>query len=104
MLLLLLLTAVIVPVCVLLIFHPDYEDGFFGRIGLTLIGIAGFARLVSVFGDAHPVTPIGMVLWLGVAIFLVRHCWRFLRRGHYHPTPYQAKSNATAGKRASESK
>lgn len=67
--------------CVALVFHPDYDDGLFGRAGLVCIGVTAFARvmLVLTVGFPHP-TPVGVLLWLGVALFLGRHTWCFLLR------------------------
>jgi hypothetical protein len=92
-------TAPLTAICIHLVFHPQYEDGFFGRLGLSGIGITAFARAVSVFSDAHPITPIGMVLWVSLSIFLLRHWWRFThRRALWESRTHPAHPERTSGK------
>ena len=85
-------------VCIYLVLHREYEDGFIGRIGLALISIAAFARFATTLGGGDfPITTIGLVLWIGVALFFVRHWYRFVNRSKRHP--YLAQPRETAGKR-----
>lgn len=74
------LCALIVGViCVFLVLHPQYNDGLFGRLGLVIIGISAFARAANLFtGDSPPVSNIGAMLWIGLAIFLSRHLSIFM--------------------------
>lgn len=67
-------------VCTLLVLHPQYNDGFIGRFGLTLIAIAGFARAATIIsGTSHDVSNVGALLWVGLSIFMLRHLSNFYR-------------------------
>ena len=68
-------------VCTLLVLHPQYNDGIIGRLGLTLIAIAAFARAATVIsGTSYTVSNVGAMLWIGLAIFMLRHLNNFYRR------------------------
>jgi hypothetical protein len=65
-------------VCTLLVLHPKYNDGILGRLGLSAIAIAGFARAATVLsGASYEVSNVGALLWIGLAIFLLRHFRNF---------------------------
>lgn len=69
---------------VMFVLHRDYEDGMLGRLALSMIGLAAVARFLSgcdalVAGQAMSVTAVGSLLWFGVALFLSRHAWRFMK-------------------------
>ena len=75
-------------VCAVLIFHNDYEDGLFGRFGLALIGTACAVRVLGAIAAIETWTPIhispmGLMLYTGIAIFLGRHLYRFLSYKRY---------------------
>lgn len=96
-----LFTAVVLAVSLVLVFHSDYEDGLVGRLGLALIAFAaysGFMRILDREFQAY-VSPVWLLLWAGLALFLLRHLWRFLRwhrtgEGDWRGTD----ARATAGK------
>lgn len=71
----------VAAVCVILVLHKDYEDGLVGRISLSFIGVAGVARAMQLIASEfdRAVSPIGVLLWIGLAIFFARHLYRFLR-------------------------
>lgn len=71
----------VLVVSVVLVLHPDYEDGLVGRIGLALIGIAALARVLGILTSEHPrqFSSIALMLWIGLALFMLRHAWRFMR-------------------------
>ena len=64
-----------------LVFSCEYEDGFFGRIALVLISVS--QAIVAMDGlqgsDYGNVLMTTLVLQLGVALFFMRHIYRFLR-------------------------
>lgn len=67
-------------ICVILVLHPQYNDGLFGRIGLSIMGIAAFARTVNLLSeDNTPVSNIRAMLWIGLALFLARHFTIFMK-------------------------
>ena len=73
--------SIVFAVCVVLVFHKDYEDGLIGRLALALIGIASLARIIGILESGFEVrlSPITITLWTGLAIFFGRHIYRFLR-------------------------
>ena len=76
-------TAVLI-ISLVLVFHPEYEDGLLGRFALCLICMAAFA-LGSNIIDADFAAQFnrpGIMLWMGICIFLCRHFYRFMRWRH----------------------
>ena len=74
---------VVLCACTVLVFHKDYASGFVGSIGLALIAVSATARLVILLENGiSPVRipNIGVVLWIGLALFLGRLLWKFLNR------------------------
>jgi hypothetical protein len=64
-----------------LVFHPEYDDGLFGRLGMAMITFVAVARILKLFDDIPDyVTPNMLVLYAGLAMFFGRHTYRFLRR------------------------
>ena len=65
----------------ILVFHKEYEDGLIGRFALSLMALAGIGRAVGILESDFEfrVTPQGAMIWLGAALFLGRHFYRFLR-------------------------
>ena len=73
--------ALVASCCVILIFNTHYDDGFFGRLGLCCIALVACSRVFSVLLNIGQTTPpMGILLWLGLALFLIRHTARFLKR------------------------
>ena len=73
--------AAVLSCCFILVFNRDYDDGFFGRLGLTGIALVACSRIFSVLhGDPNQTSPMGVLLWAGLALFLVRHTSSFLKR------------------------
>lgn len=73
---------VVLVVCTVLVFHPEYEDGLFGRVALAIMAIASLTRCMELMEEGftrRPFGPVAVVLWFGLAIFLARHLYRFLR-------------------------
>lgn len=73
--------AAIAAVAAFLVLNCEYEDGFVGRVALVIMFIAGAAIAAEAFieGDEYDIRPANMAMFLGVAIFMVRHAYRFLR-------------------------
>ena len=90
--------AVVAVVCWIFVFHKEYEDGLFGRIGLIVMAFASMARVAAlVEADfVMPFNPIAAALWTGLALFLGRQLWRFLRL-HRHPDDWRKPNAATTG-------
>jgi hypothetical protein len=69
---------VIAAVCALLVFVRAYPDGLWGRVALVLMALASLLPLLEVFeGVEHQVLPSTLVMHIGIALFLMRHWWRF---------------------------
>lgn len=69
-------------VSTVLVFHPDYEDGLVGRLALGLMAMASYVRFAELLEDNFTHRPFGtvaVVLWFGLALFMARHLYRFLR-------------------------
>lgn len=91
--------SLVLTCCLSLIFFRDYEDGVIGRVGLSLIGLGALGRILSTFDT--PVSNIGVLVWAGMALFLCRHLYRFLRwrkHGAYAWRP--TRSEQAPGKQA----
>ena len=77
--------ALISVMCIALILSPNYHDGFFGRLGLALITVGTgvgmvFRDVVEFMDGTHDyfsVSHSGLMILLGLTIFLVRHLYRF---------------------------
>lgn len=76
-------------ICTVLVLHRDYEDGFFGRVGLAFIALACSALAMQLVVKAltrwledidRPVgvNPALALLMIGLASFFGRHLRRFL--------------------------
>lgn len=99
---------IVAVVCLVLVLHQDYEDGFLGRAALGIISTLSFlicARLIlGWLGEIdHAVSPGRALLWLALAVFFARHLWRFERRRDSPERPWHAASpRASAGKRKAD--
>lgn len=60
--------------------NKEYDDGVFGKAILIAMIIAAGVNIAYVFEsggfDPAPTTVVG---WAGLALFLIRHSYRFLR-------------------------
>ena len=72
---------VVMAVCIILVFHKQYEDGLIGRIALGFIAVCAFARIAGLLegGIEAYVSAVGAVLWIALAAFFGRHLYRFMR-------------------------
>ena len=68
--------------CFFLLFARDYHAGAFGTAGLGLVALAALGRLAGLWdrGLESYVSPQGVMLWLGLALFLGRHVLKFACR------------------------
>ena len=92
---------VVLVVCIALVLHKDYEDGLIGRLALATIGLASMGRLSSILerGWDTYVSHVGVMLWVGLSIFLARHLYYFLRRRYGWGGVWRESNRAqTAGK------
>lgn len=74
---------VVTAVCIILMLHPEYEDGLIGRLGLGFIALAAMARFLGaadalIHGEVLRLSPLAMTLWIGMTLFLGRHMYRFM--------------------------
>lgn len=82
----------IAAISVFLICHKEYEDGIFGRLALIVLSL-GNGVIVSdwlVDGTEYSVLPSTFLTQLGTALFLSRHCYRFMKwrsQGEYQWRP-----------------
>jgi len=78
-------------ICVALVAHPQYEDGLLGRFALGAIALAE----LSVFWDSafsgryyNGMLNTTVVIQAGLALFFVRHFYRFIAAVHFGRTDY----------------
>ena len=70
---------IVACICIFLVFHEDYEDGMIGRLALSLMGLSASGRVLQLSDNhAWQVSNIGLVLWIGLALFLGQTMYRFL--------------------------
>lgn len=74
--------SVVLGVCLLFVFHKDYDTGLIGAIGFGMVATAALIRLTGALERPDTVTvgPIGLFVWIGLALALGRMAWKFLRR------------------------
>jgi len=72
--------AAILAASCFLMWSKNYEDGVVGHAGLIGMAIATFVVLYSaVKGTQYDFQPSSIVLFVSIAIFMVRHAYRFVR-------------------------
>lgn len=99
--LLFLASTIVSSICLVLVFHREYEDGLIGRIALATISIVSFCRAVQIWESDFDLelTPIANILWLALTVFFARHLYRFLRWHRCGDHEWRsADPPATAGK------
>ena len=75
-------SSVVLAISLVLIFHHEYHDGLVRRIGLALIGLAAWLRVLDLLqsGLEHrPFSKMAILVWVGMAIFLADHFYNFLK-------------------------
>lgn len=87
---LVLISAGVVAVCsIYLTLHPEYHSGLFGTLGLGMMCLGAAARVGQLMErcmssgyecEAVRITPLTVLVWCGLALFMGRHCWRFFKR------------------------
>lgn len=72
---------IIAVVSTFLIMHCQYEDGIIGRLSLIALAFANGLIVVDwyVSGSQYDVLPNTVLSQCGMAAFLMRHVYRFLR-------------------------
>ena len=74
-------SASVAAMCILLILHPAYRNRLVRLCGLSIIAIVGFARAGAlVIGDGPTLTPLGVLLWLGLFLFFLSHVCSLVKR------------------------
>lgn len=74
-------SAVIAMVSAFLILHCEYEDGIFGRVALIVLALSNGLIVTDWVIDRteYAVLPTTLMTQIGTALFLSRHCYRFMR-------------------------
>lgn len=73
------MVAILAASCFLM-WAENYEDGIVGHAGLACMAMAAFVVLYSAWhGTQYEFQPSSMVLFVGIAIFMLRHTYRFIR-------------------------
>jgi hypothetical protein len=89
--------------CVVLIFHPDYNDGLLGRLGMSLIAVVAATRVFKLF-DLHQYDWVSsnlVIIWAGVALFFSQHAYSFLHRAKWKG-PHWYYRRGSSGKRIND--
>ena len=75
---------VICSISTYLVCHCDYEDGFLGRIALAALAGAELIVIMDALieGSEYDIFPSTFVIQCALALFLARHCYRFIRWRH----------------------
>lgn len=70
---------IVVIICVALLLTPEYDDGIFGRIALWGLSSACGVPLIDHFVHhvIYEILPTTMLLYVSVALFMIRHFCRF---------------------------
>ena len=64
---------------VFLIWHCKYEDGIIGRLALSVIAVGSAVSLMQTLnGEGYIYNPTSVTMQAGVALFMLRHTYRFL--------------------------
>ena len=73
--------ALVAVITITLILHHEYEDGLVGRLALSGIGLGAIVRFMEILsnGASMPVTPVGVLIWISLALFFSRHLFRFMK-------------------------
>jgi hypothetical protein len=83
--------------CLVLVFHPEYEDGLIMRVGLVAIVFASVARVARLFdGTPDYLSPVAITLWTGLALFLCMHTYRFLKRATWKGSTWYPHTSGKA--------
>ena len=72
----------VLTIALTLIFHPQYHDGLVRRIGLALLGLASWLRVLDILQNGwehRPFSKTALLVWIGLVIFLGDHFYNFMR-------------------------
>ena len=74
-------SAVIAAVAVFLVLHCEYEDGLLGRVALIVLALPNGLIVAEylIDGTEYSLLPTTLLTQIGTALFLSRHCYRFMR-------------------------
>lgn len=72
-------SAVVLVICISLVLDRKYDDSGLGRSCFALIGLAAAGSVLRLFDDGLDayVSGIGLLLWTGIAMFFIRHYFRY---------------------------
>lgn len=73
--------AIVSAICLYLVWDRRYEDGIVGRFALAGLALNGvvFAWDALVSGASYELLPTTALSFDFLAIFMIRHAWRFRR-------------------------
>lgn len=87
--------------CMVMVFHHDYDSGFFGGLALGAIAFAALSRFAHLMaGTGAPAAAPAYLIWFGLAVFMARTVLRFLvrRRGRtWYPGDHVSAKRKSAG-------
>ena len=74
---------IVCALCSVLVFHPDYDDSWIRRVGLALLAVGSYIRIVGILEHADGIgrafSNVAILVWFGLAIFMCDHFFKFLR-------------------------
>lgn len=75
------LFGLIAAVSVWLVWHDNYEDGLFGRLALGGMAFSSGVLVLLIYHEAfiYDLAPAAGVFAASVALFMLRHAYRFWR-------------------------
>ena len=86
-------------ITLILVLHPQYEDGIIGKLGLICLSFAALARLsnlaevwIAVPAAALNYPKIGALFWVGLSPFPGHHFYNFCR--FKEPTSHVTSANS----------
>lgn len=59
--------------------NKEYDDGVFGKAILIALIFGAGVTIAYVFGEGFEPAQSTVVMLTAIALFLIRHCYRFLR-------------------------
>lgn len=76
--------SLVLGICTVLVFHPDYDDSLWRRIALAGLAVGAYLRLAGILdheeGMARSFSNVAIIVWFSLAMFLADHFYNFLRK------------------------
>lgn len=91
---------VVVACCTYLVFAERYNDGLFGRLGLSgMAFISGLLLIERIAGQAHYLSPLTVCFQAAVALFFARHTYNYVLWAHFGRGAWKEASRHAADDR-----